>query len=94
MNSIKRRRIAIGILSTIVAITASVTARAQTGSGYLKGVVRIVVTNAPGTAPDVIGRTLAQGMVARPGTSEAFVKLIQFDYARNKIRIVVEPAAK
>lgn len=37
---------------------------------------------------------VTQGMVARPGTSEAFVKLIQFDYARNKNRIVVEPAAK
>ena len=53
------RALAVLLASTGMVLAA---APADAQSGYQKGVVKIVVTNAPGTAPDAIGRAIAQGL--------------------------------
>ncbi|MES2978966.1 MAG: tripartite tricarboxylate transporter substrate binding protein [Pseudomonadota bacterium] len=45
----------------VLSIGLNTSAIAQTG-GYAKGTVKLIVTNAPGTAPDAIGRALTQGL--------------------------------
>lgn len=59
LNRVMKTGLAPTLLFTLAAL-ASGGAIAQ--AGYAKGLVKLIVTNAPGTAPDAIGRALAQGL--------------------------------
>lgn len=55
-----------GLLAAALAVVGVTAAHAQ--SGYGASPVRLIVTNAPGTAPDVLGRSLAEALQKARGT--------------------------